>query len=87
MVDQTTLARVNLNALLRTLEDLPSHDSQAKDIADGKRETIQFSVGGVGAARLAIGGNTIAHATELLVPQKLGLPAVLGPTGARLLPG
>lgn len=59
MVDQTTLARVNLNALLRALEDLPAWDEASRRIAEGKPETIQFSVGGVGAARLAIGKGKI----------------------------
>jgi len=53
------MARVNLFALLRCLEDLPTYDEEAKTIADGKRETIQFSVGGVGQARVAIGGGKI----------------------------
>ncbi|MBU0929289.1 MAG: hypothetical protein KKA67_16165 [Spirochaetes bacterium] len=60
MVDQGTLARVNLFAVLRTLEGLPAHDDEARKIANGKREVIQFTVGGVGKARLAIGGGKIA---------------------------
>jgi len=58
-LDQHTLARVNLFALLRCLEDLPAVDAAARAIAEGKAETIQFTVGGVGSARLAIGGGRI----------------------------
>ena len=58
-MDQYTLARVNVFALLRCLEDLPTFDAQAREIAGGKRETIQFSVSGVGAARVAIGEGKI----------------------------
>ena len=88
MVDQTTLARVNLNALLRTLEELPAHDSQAREIATGKRETIQFSVGGVGAARLAIGDGKIrflagpgACSIKLWFPKPENLNAMFAGTG------
>ena len=59
MVDQATLARVNLNAVLRTVEELPRYDVESKRIADGKRETVQFVVGGVGKVRLAVGGGKI----------------------------
>ncbi len=60
MVDQGTLARVNLFAVLRTLEGLPAHDEEARSIAAGQRETVQFTVGGVGKARLKIGDGAIA---------------------------
>jgi len=59
MVDQGTLAHVNLFAVLRTLEGLPAHDEQTRKIAEGRREVIQFTVGGVGKARLAIGDGKI----------------------------
>ena len=55
MIDQTTLARVNLNALLLVAcaKRLPDFDPQADG---GKRETIQFSGRRVSARlRLAIG--------------------------------
>jgi hypothetical protein len=53
------MARVNVFALLRCLEELPAYDEEARNIADGRRETIQFSVGRVGKARLAIGGGAL----------------------------
>ncbi len=59
MVDQATMARVNLFAVLRTLEGLPAHDEATRKIAEGRREVIQFTVGGVGKARLAVGGGKI----------------------------
>lgn len=61
-MDQYTLARVNVFALLRCLEDLPTYDAQAREIAGGRRETIQFTVSGVGSARLSVGGGTIEFA-------------------------
>jgi hypothetical protein len=60
MVDQTALARVNLFAVLRALEELPAYDEEARKIAEGKGETVRFSVGGIGSARLEIGGGKIA---------------------------
>ena len=88
MVDQKTLARVNLYALLRTLEDLPAHDPQARAIASGKRETIQFSVGGLGAARLAIGDGQIRFlpgpgrcSIKLWFPKPENLNAMFAGTG------
>ncbi len=59
MKDQVTLARVNLFAVLRSLEGLPAYDEQARAIANGKREVVQFTVSGVGKARLAIGDGKI----------------------------
>lgn len=88
MVDQTTLARVNLNALLRTLEELPLRDPESRKIAEGKRETIQFSVGGVGAARVAIGGGEIKFlpgpgrcSIKLWFPKPENLNAMFAGTG------
>jgi hypothetical protein len=60
MVDQTTLARVNLFAVLRALEELPAYDEEARYIAGMRREIVRFSVGGVGSARLEISGGKIA---------------------------
>ena len=59
MVDQATLARVNLNAVLRAVEELPLLDVASRRIAEGKPETVQFIVGGIGKARLAIGDGKI----------------------------
>ncbi len=59
MVDTMTMARVRLFAVFRCLEGLVAHDEEARCIADGRREVLEFSVGGVGAARLAIGGGRI----------------------------
>lgn len=88
MVDQTTLARVNLNALLRALEDLPNWDEPARRIAEGRPETVQFSVGGVGAARLAIGDGKIAFipgggscSIKLWFPKPENLNAMFAGTG------
>ena len=88
MIDQTTLARVNLNALLRACERLPDFDPQAREIASGKRETIQFSVGEVGAARLAIGDGAIKFlpgagrcSIKLWFPKPQNLNAMFAGTG------
>lgn len=59
MVDPTTLAKVNVFAILRVLEDLPNHDAKAMEIAAYRHEIIQFSVGRVGTARLEIGEGLI----------------------------
>jgi hypothetical protein len=89
MVDQTTLARVNLFAVLRSLEGLPAHDSEAAAIASGRREVVQFSVGGVGAARLAIGEGRIefrpgpgASSIKLWFPKPASLNAMFAGTGS-----
>ncbi len=58
-MDPYTMARVNLFALLRCLEELPACDEEARKIAEGRAETIQFSVRGVGKVRLAIGRGAI----------------------------
>ena len=87
-MDQTTLARVNVFALIRCLEDLPSYDAQAREIAAGTRETIQFTVGGVGAARLAIGEGRIEFlpgpgpkSINLWFPKPEALNAMFAGTG------
>lgn len=59
MVDQTTLARVNLFAVLRALEELPAYDEEARQIAVRRHEIVHFAVGGVGSARLEIGNGKI----------------------------
>lgn len=59
MADQVALARVNVFAVLRCLESLSPFDDEAKSIAAGRREVVQFTVGGAGAARLEIGGGSI----------------------------
>ena len=87
-MDQCTLARVNVFAVLRCLEDLPTHDAEARKIAEGKRETIQFTVGGVGKARLAIGGGKIEflpqagpNTINLWFPKADALNAMFAGTG------
>ena len=89
MVDQTTLARVNLFAVLRSLEGLPAHDGEAASIASGRREVLQFSVGGVGAARLALGEGRIefrpgagACSIKLWFPRPESLNAMFAGTGS-----
>lgn len=89
MVDQTTLARVNLFAVLRALEELPAYDDEARKIAMGKREIVRFSVGGAGSARLEIGGGKIAFhpdggpATIILwFPRPANLNAMFAGTGS-----
>ncbi len=59
MVDESVAARVNLYAVLRALEELAVRDSETAKLAGGRSETIKFSVGGVGKARLTVGGGTI----------------------------
>ena len=54
MVDRTTLARVNLFAVLRALEELPAYDVESRQIAAMRCEVVRFIVGGVGSARLEI---------------------------------
>ena len=88
MVDQVTLARVNLFAVLRTLEGLPAHDEETRKIANGKRETVQFTVGGVGKARLAIGDGGIEFmpggggaTINLWFPNAAALNAMFAGTG------
>jgi len=87
-MDQCTLARVNVFALLRCLEDLPALDYEARKIAGGRPETIQFTVSGVGAARLAIGGGKIEFSAEagpksinLWFPKAEALNAMFAGTG------
>jgi hypothetical protein len=58
-MDQLTLARVNVFALLRCLEELPAHDEEARKVTAGKAETVQLSVGGMGKARLVVGDGRI----------------------------
>ena len=42
-MDQTTLARVNLNGIFRTLELLPDYDEQTRRLLAGVSEIIQFT--------------------------------------------
>ncbi len=88
MVDPTTTARVNLFAVLRTLEGLPAVDAEARAIAADRRETIQFVVGGVGRARLTIGDGAIAFSPgggastiTLWFPKPEALNAMFAGTG------
>lgn len=60
-VDETTRARINLNGVLRALEQLPALDPQTALSVAGTRETIQFSAPGVATVRLVIGGGGIGH--------------------------
>ncbi len=60
-VDQITLARVNLNAILRTLEKLPELDETTAALVEGGQETIQFTAPRAATVRLAIGGGKITH--------------------------
>ncbi len=59
-MNDVTLSRVNLFAVLRTLELLPTHDAQAKELIRGAHETIQFT-SPKGIVRLAINDGTITH--------------------------
>lgn len=88
MADSTTLAKVNLRALLRTLEELPTFDEKAREIASGRKETIQFSVGGIGAARLSVGDGKITFlpgpgrcSIKLWFPKPENLNAMFAGTG------
>jgi hypothetical protein len=72
MVNTVAKARINLFALLRCLEELPEIDAEARSIAEGKPETVEFVVGGLGRARLVVGRGRIE-----LAPGR-------GPCGIRL---
>ncbi len=89
MVDQTTLARVNLFAVLRTLEELPAYDEETRHIAGIRHEIVRFAVGGVGSARLEIGNGEIrflpggGRSTVLLwFPKPASLNAMFAGTGS-----
>ena len=56
--DQKTLARVNLNAVFRTLELLPDYDDQTRQLLNGVSEIIQFTTP-PSTIRLAIHDGTI----------------------------
>lgn len=60
-MDETTRARINLNAVLRTLVYLPALDEQTAVQVAGPGETIQFSAPRVATVRLALGAGTIGH--------------------------
>lgn len=60
-MDATTLAGINLNAVLRTLEQLPALDPTTAQLLASGRETIQFSAPGVATVRLVLGDGTISH--------------------------
>lgn len=59
-MDDTTLARVNLCAVLRTLQHLPPLDPETQQIAAGVHETIQFT-SRAATVRLAINDGVITH--------------------------
>ncbi len=54
------MARVNLNAVLRTLEQLPKYDSVSQGIIDGVHEIIQL-ISPAATVRLAINDGEITH--------------------------
>lgn len=58
-MDAKTLARVNLNAVFRTLALLPQFDETTRELASGRRTTIQFTVPGLTTARLVVGDGRI----------------------------
>lgn len=60
-MDETTLAGINLNAVLRTLEQLPALDPKTAELVASGRETIQFSAPGIGSVRLVVGDGAISH--------------------------
>lgn len=60
-MDQTTSARINLNAVLRALEHLPALDPETAALVSGPRQTIQFKAPGAATVRLVLGGGAIAH--------------------------
>lgn len=55
MIDQTALAYVNLNALLRNVEDIVALDAEAAALAGGRSETIAFVVNGGPTGDLSFG--------------------------------
>ncbi len=58
-MDEHTLSRINLFAVLHTMEALPKLDPESRQIAERHSETIRFTVRGMGSARIAIGTGTI----------------------------
>ena len=60
-MDDTTRARINLNAVLRTLERLPALDPETARLVAGPRQTIQFRAPGVATCRVVLGGGAISH--------------------------
>lgn len=60
-MDATTKCRVNLNAVLRTLEHLPALDPETAALVEGKQTIIQFAAPGAATVRLALGGGQISH--------------------------
>lgn len=53
MVDERTMAGINLHAVLRNLEDLCALDAQAHDIIAHERVKVRFDVPGVRTGRLS----------------------------------
>lgn len=54
MKNQSTLAYINLNAVLRNIQDLCRLDTEAKAMIQGVREAITFNIRGGGRATLVI---------------------------------
>lgn len=58
-MDQRTKAGCELFALLPCLEELPALDKEARELASGRPVRVEFRVGGLGRARLEVGGGAI----------------------------
>jgi len=88
MQDQGCLAYVNLNAVLRNLEDLVALDPEAAALVAGRKETISFIVGGGPRGALSFGpkgcnfasGKTPSTIT-LWFPKPEALNAMVAGTG------
>lgn len=60
-MDDITRARINLQAVLRTLEHLPALDPQTADLTASRPRTIQFTAPRVATVRLVVGDGHIHH--------------------------
>lgn len=87
-MDQTTSARVNLNAVLRTLEKLPALDPPTAELVTGEQVIVQFTAPRAATVRLALGGGAISHhqgpgpaTINLLFPRPAMVNAMFDGTG------
>jgi hypothetical protein len=88
MQDQSTLAYVNLNAVLRNLEDLVALDPEAARIVAGRKETVSFIVGDGPRGSLSLGPSACRFTAgktpstiALWFPKPASLNAMVAGTG------
>ncbi|MDO5627367.1 MAG: hypothetical protein Q4G43_03500 [Mobilicoccus sp.] len=58
-MDASTMASINLNAVLRTLGHLPGVDPSARDVAECDMTTVRFTAPGLATARVVVGGGQV----------------------------